>query len=232
MIYADSDIPVRIRQLGRVDYRSTFDAMRAFNDSRSAARMADALLDGTADEIWLCEHPPVFTQGLTGKPEHLLRDIGIPVVPIDRGGQITYHGPGQVVAYLLFDLRRRQLTVRGLVSGIEQSVIDLLATYGVLAERSPGAPGVYVGRAKIAALGLRIRHGCSYHGVSLNVAMDLAPYAAINPCGYAGLAVTQLSNYCDQCDTEAVGAELAKLLVLNLARSRHGLAGAVSESIR
>ena len=164
----------------------------------------------------------MFTQGLSGKPEHLLRDIGIPVVQIDRGGQITYHGPGQAVVYLLLDLRRREITVRGLVNRIEQAVIDLLAAYGVAAQRREGAPGVYVGDAKIAALGLRIKHGCSYHGVSLNVDMDLAPYAAINPCGYEGMAVTQLRACLPQWrgveETAIVGKALADALVDQLAR--------------
>jgi len=145
----------------------------------------------TADELWVCEHPPVYTLGQAGKPEHLLTDIGIPLVKIDRGGQITYHGPGQVVVYLLIDLPRRKLKVREIVAGIEQAVIDLLAEHGVVAERHDKAPGVYIGPAKIAALGLRIRKGCSYHGVSLNVDMDLSPFAAINPCGYPGMPVTQ-----------------------------------------
>ncbi len=166
----------------------------------------------TGDEIWLCEHPPVFTQGLAGKPEHLLRDIGIPVVKIDRGGQITYHGPGQLVAYLLLNLKRNGLTVKGLVSLMEQAVIDLLAECGVAAERRPGAPGVYVQGAKIAALGLKIKNGCSYHGLSLNVAMDLAPFAAINPCGYPGLAVTQMIDQCEVSSLESVGERLARLL--------------------
>jgi len=148
----------------------------------------------TPDELWLCEHPPVFTQGLAGRPEHLLRELGIPVVQIDRGGQITYHGPGQIMAYLLLDLKRRNITVKGLVHRMEQAVIDLLADYGVCAERKDGAPGVYVGGAKIAALGLKVKHGCCYHGLALNVAMDLSPFEAINPCGYAGMAVTQLSD--------------------------------------
>jgi lipoyl(octanoyl) transferase len=168
--------------------------------------------EDTADELWICEHPPVFTQGMSGKPEHLLRDIGIPVVQIDRGGQITYHGPGQVVVYLLLDLRRRDLKVRELVHAIEQAVIDLLAGYGLAAARRAGAPGVYVGNAKIAALGLRVRHGCSYHGVSLNVDMDLAPYRAINPCGYAGMTVTQLRDLGGECDTVKVGNALARAL--------------------
>ncbi len=178
---------LHIRRLGRVPYEPTWPAMR----DQTLARGGDA---GAAapDELWLLEHPPVFTQGKAGKPEHLLQDIAVPVVPIDRGGQITYHGPGQVVIYLLLDLQRRQIKVRDMGHRIEQAVINLLAEYGVQAERRAGAPGVYVSDAKVAALGLRIRNGCSYHGVSLNVDMDLSPFAAINPCGYAGMAVTQL----------------------------------------
>ena len=205
-----------IRRLGRVDYLATFAAMQDFTADRG---------DDTADELWLCEHPPVFTQGLSGKPEHLLEDIGIAVVQIDRGGQITYHGPGQVVAYLLLDLKRRELTVRGLVHRIEQAVIDLLAGYGVKAARLAGAPGVYVGAAKIAALGLRIKHGCSYHGVSLNVDMDLTPYGAINPCGYEGMAVTQLRahvpHWGGEWDTAKVGEALAEHLAAQLERQTH-----------
>lgn len=177
--------------------------MQAFTAARAEA---------TADELWLCEHPPVFTLGLAGKPEHLLRDIGVPVVKIDRGGQITYHGPGQLVCYLLLDLRRRGLTVKTLVNRMEQAVIDLLAGYGVAAERLAGAPGVYVGGAKIAALGLKVRNNCCYHGLALNVAMDLAPFAAINPCGYAGMAVTQLSHFDPAANVENVGAKLAAQL--------------------
>ena len=173
--------------------------MQAF----TAARAPD-----TPDEIWLCQHPPVFTQGLAGKPEHLLRDIGIPVVKIDRGGQITYHGPGQLVAYLLLDLRRRNLTVKGLVHRIEAAVIALLAEYGIAGERRAGAPGVYVKGAKIAALGLKIRNGCCYHGLALNVDMDLAPFSAINPCGYEGLAVTQLSELCGEKSIDRTGDRL------------------------
>lgn len=178
---------LHIRRLGRVPYEPTWHAMR----DQTLARAGDAGAVAP-DELWLVEHPPVFTQGQAGKPEHLLHDIGVPVVPIDRGGQITYHGPGQVVIYLLLDLQRRQIKVRDLVHRIEQAVIDLLAEYGVSADRRTGAPGVYVGDAKVAALGLRVRNGCCYHGVSLNVDMDLTPFAAINPCGYAGMAVTQL----------------------------------------
>ena len=175
-----------VRQLGRADYEPTWRAMMDF----TAQRAAD-----TPDEIWLVEHPPVYTLGQAGKPEHLLVDNGIPLVKIDRGGQITYHGPGQPVVYLLLDLTRRKLKVKEMVNRIEQAVIDLLGAHGLAARRLDGAPGVYVGAedrpAKIAALGLRIRNGRSYHGVSLNVDMDLSPFLAINPCGYAGMAVTQ-----------------------------------------
>lgn len=171
-----------VRSLGRVEYEPTWRAMQDFTARRSA---------DTPDEIWLLEHPPVYTQGQAGKPEHLIAATRIPVVPIDRGGQITYHGPGQVVAYVLVDLRRRGYGIRELVARLEQAVIDLLAAQGVAAARLAGAPGVYAGGAKIAALGLRVKHGCTYHGLALNVDMDLAPFAAINPCGYAGMAVTQ-----------------------------------------
>jgi len=173
---------VLIRHLGQVDYLPTWQAMQDFTARRDAA---------TTDEIWLLQHPPVYTLGQAGKPEHLLQATGIPLVKIDRGGQITYHGPGQVVAYLLVDLKRRGLGVRELVSRMEQAVIDLLAEHGVSAGRQANAPGVYVNGAKIAALGLRIKHGCSYHGVALNVDMDLSPFSHINPCGYPGMAVTQ-----------------------------------------
>jgi len=171
-----------VRSLGRVEYVPTWRAMQDF----TARRTAD-----TPDEIWLLEHPPVYTQGQAGKPEHLIAATRIPVVPIDRGGQITYHGPGQVVAYVLVDLRRRGYGIRELVARLEQAVIDLLAAQGVAAARLAGAPGVYAGGAKIAALGLRVKPGCPSHGLALNVDMDLAPFDAINPCGYAGMAVTQ-----------------------------------------
>ena len=173
---------MEVRRLGRVDYEPTWHAMQEF----TAARTPE-----TPDELWVVEHPPVFTLGQAGKPEHILNDVGIPVVRIDRGGQVTYHGPGQVVIYLLLDLERLQIKVRELVTAIEQAIVDALADCGIAAGRRPGAPGVYVGDAKIAALGLRIRNGCSYHGLALNVDMDLSPFAAINPCGYAGLKVTQ-----------------------------------------
>lgn len=170
-----------VRQLGRVEYEPTWRAMQRF----TARRTPD-----TPDEIWLLEHPPVYTQGQAGKAEHLIAATSIPVVPIDRGGQITYHGPGQVVAYVLVDLRRRGYGIRELVTRLEQAVIDVLAVQGIYAVRQAGAPGVYVDSAKIAALGLRVKHGCTYHGLALNVDMDLRPFAAINPCGYPGMAVT------------------------------------------
>jgi lipoyl(octanoyl) transferase len=170
----------------------------------------------TADEIWLLEHPPVFTLGMAGKREHLLADVGVPVLPIDRGGQVTYHGPGQVVAYLLVDLRRRGYGVRELVSRIEQAVIDVLADYGVSGARLAGAPGVYVGGAKIAALGLRVKQGCAYHGLALNVDMDLAPFKAINPCGYAGMAVTQLKDLAPDASPAEVQAALARQLLARI----------------
>ena len=178
-----------VRALGRIDYVPAWQAMIDFTAART---------ETTPDELWVCEHPPVYTLGQAGKPEHLLADNGIPLVKIDRGGQITYHGPGQVVVYPLLDLNRRGLKVRELVGRLEQAVIDLLAEHGAAARRLDGAPGVYVDRggdaawpAKIAALGLRIRRGCSYHGLALNVDMELAPFSAINPCGYAGMPVTQ-----------------------------------------
>lgn len=172
-----------LRRLGRVGYADTWRRMQQFTAARDMQ---------TADEIWLLEHPPVFTQGLNGKPEHLLNAGDIPIVHTDRGGQITYHGPGQLIAYLLIDLQRRRLGVRALVELMEQSTIALLAGYGIAASGSTKAPGVYVGAYKIASLGLRIRRGCSYHGLALNVDMELSPFTRINPCGQAGLAVTQL----------------------------------------
>jgi len=170
------------RFLGLVDYLATWQAMQQFTATRTST---------TRDEIWLVQHPPVYTQGLAGKPEHLLRANTIPVVKIDRGGQITYHGPGQIVAYLLLDLRRWKLNVRELVRLMERSVIDLLAPYGVAAQGREDAPGVYVNGAKIAALGLKIKKGCCYHGIALNVDMDLSPFNYINPCGFAGLRLIQ-----------------------------------------
>ena len=201
-----------VKRLGRVDYAPTFQAMQDFTAARTEA---------TADELWIVEHPPVYTLGQAGKPEHILRDVGIPLVKIDRGGQVTYHGPGQVVIYMLVDLARLKIKVRELVSAIEQAVIDLLAEHGVTAERRDGAPGVYVGDAKIAALGLRIRNGCSYHGVSLNVDMDLYPFTAINPCGYAGLKVIQTRDLNIPLSVDEAGEQLAKHLLRQL-DTHHG----------
>jgi lipoyl(octanoyl) transferase len=175
--------PLNIRRLGRQPYETTWHAMQAFTDARGA---------DTPDELWLLEHDPVFTLGQAGKLEHVLAAGDIPVLPVDRGGQVTYHGPGQLVGYPLIDLRRAGVGVRELVHRIEQALIDTLAHWRVHALRRPGAPGVYVGEAKVAALGLRVRRGCSFHGLAFNVAMDLEPFQRINPCGYKGLAVTQL----------------------------------------
>lgn len=174
---------VLVRELGRQPYEKVWHAMQAFTDARGP---------DTDDEIWLVEHDPVFTQGQAGKAEHLLAPGDIPVVPVDRGGQVTYHGPGQIVAYPMVDLRRLGIGVRELVCRIEQAIIDTLDEFGISAERREGAPGVYVDGAKIAALGLRVRRGCSFHGLAFNIAMDLSPYQRINPCGYQGLAITQV----------------------------------------
>jgi lipoyl(octanoyl) transferase len=173
-----------VRQLGTVDYQAVWRAMQAFTDNRDSQ---------SPDELWMVEHPPVFTLGQAGKPEHVLAPGDIPVLQVDRGGQVTYHGPGQIVAYPLLDIRRMGMSVRALVTNIEQAVINLLEHYGIAAARAPGAPGVYVDGVKIAALGLRVRKGCSFHGLAFNVEMDLEPYQRINPCGFAGLKVTQLS---------------------------------------
>lgn len=176
-------LPLKIRRLGRQPYEAIWKAMSAFTDNRTA---------DTPDELWLLEHDPVFTQGQAGKAEHVLAPGDIPVVQVDRGGQVTYHGPGQIVGYPLIDLRRVGVGVRELVHRIEQTLIDTLAHWNIVAERVEGAPGVYVAGAKVAALGLRVRRGCSFHGLAFNVAMDLEPYHRINPCGYKGLAVTQV----------------------------------------
>lgn len=205
------------RRLGRVAYEPTWQAMRALTAARDAR---------SADEIWLLEHPPVFTLGMAGKREHLLADIGIPVLPIDRGGQVTYHGPGQLVVYLLLDLRRRGHGVRELVRRLEQAVIEWLAEHGVAAHRLAGAPGIYVAGAKIAALGLRVKGGCTYHGLSLNVAMDLAPFRAINPCGYSDLPVTQLRDLGVSLAPTAAGEALLTHLLRQLdARDAQGPTG-------
>lgn len=181
---SSSDGPA-VRRLGRVDYAEALERMRSFTDARTPE---------TPDEIWLLEHPPVFTLGMNADRAHVLDPGDIPVIPVDRGGQVTYHGPGQLVVYLLVDVRRAHLGVRALVDLLEGAVIGTAAHYGIEARCRRGSPGVYVGDAKLASLGLRIRRGCSYHGLALNVAMDLEPFSRINPCGYAGQKITQLAN--------------------------------------
>lgn len=173
-----------IKHLGRVEYEPTYQAMVTFTDTRT---------DETVDELWIVEHPPVFTQGMAGKPEHLLQHSQIPVVQVDRGGQITYHGPGQLVVYTMIDFKRRHITVRDLVSRLENSIIATLAQFGIAAHNDPKRPGVYVAERKIASLGLRIKRGSVYHGLALNVNMDLTPFHQINPCGYAGLEMVQMA---------------------------------------
>lgn len=195
--------PFSTRYLGLVDYLATWQAMKDFTAARTEA---------TPDEIWLLQHPPVYTQGIAGKPEHLLHNHGIAVVRTDRGGQITYHGPGQIVAYLLLDMRRLKIGVRELVRKMEGAVIDLLQDYGVVAQGRIDAPGVYVDGAKIAALGLKIKNGRCYHGLALNVDMDLIPFSAINPCGYAGLKVTQTKNLGISDALETLSKKLAEKL--------------------
>ena len=190
-----------VRHLGLAEYDPTYQAMRRFTDARGMT---------TPDELWLLEHPPVYTVGIAGRAEHFPRSGEVPLERIDRGGQITYHGPGQAIVYALVDLARRGLTVRAMVTLLEQAVIDTLREHDVKAERKYGAPGAYVGGAKIAALGLRVRRGCCYHGVALNVDMDLAPFSAIDPCGCPGLAVTQTRAHGVLADTAEMGDELAR----------------------
>ena len=197
---------VVVRQLGLQDYRPVWQSMTDFTNQRTPE---------TPDELWLVEHPPVFTQGQAGKPEHLLLPGEIPVIQTDRGGQVTYHGPGQLVAYPLLDLRRLKMGVRDLVSAIEQAIVATLAVYGIEAYPKPDAPGVYVAGDKIASLGLRVRRGCSFHGLALNVDMDLEPFQRINPCGYEGLAMTQMR---DLLPEPPVLAEVQDQLVMQFAR--------------
>jgi lipoyl(octanoyl) transferase len=202
-----------IKYLGRSDYEQTWQAMKQFTDQRDT---------NTVDELWITEHAPIFTQGLNGKPEHILQTANIPVVQIDRGGQVTYHGPGQLVLYCLLNIQRLGFGVRALVSTIEQSIVELLAQYDIKAFARRDAPGVYVNlastgqMAKIAALGLRIRKGCCYHGLSLNIDMDLEPFSNINPCGFEGLAVTQMTDLNASITVEQAGWALAAILTHNL----------------
>ena len=207
----DPSTGVSVRALGLTDYVATWRAMQAFTDARNAQ---------TPDEIWLTEHPSVYTLGLAGRREHLLRDNGIPALKVDRGGQITYHGPGQLIAYTLFDLKRAKQGVRDMVRRIEAAVIQWLDSVGISAYGKVSAPGVYVattrGEAKIAALGLKVRNGCTYHGLAVNIAMDLTPFADIDPCGYPGLDVTQLAAFGVARTVETAGAELAPMLAAHL----------------
>ena len=185
-------------QWGLAEYGSTFEAMKAFNEARN---------EDTEDELWIVEHPPVFTQGMAGKSEHLLVRDDIPVVQIDRGGQITYHGPGQLVVYTMIDFKRRKTSVRHIVSALENSIIATLAEYGIAAAADPKRPGVYVNGRKIASLGLRIKNGSVYHGLALNIDMDLTPFTHINPCGYAGLEMTQIVDFVQPAPTIGEVAE-------------------------
>jgi lipoyl(octanoyl) transferase len=192
------------RRLGLSEYEATWREMQQFTNERT---------DSTTDEFWLLEHPSIFTLGQAGKSEHLIAPGDIPVIKTDRGGQVTYHGPGQLIGYTLFDLRRRKLTVRDLVSGIELSIMDLLSSYGIESETVKTAPGVYVAGRKIAALGLRVRRGCSFHGLSINVDMDCEPFNRINPCGYEGLEIVQLRQLGIEDSLEAVSIRLESYIV-------------------
>ena len=194
----------KVRHLGKVDYQNTWQKMQDFTNTRQT---------DTDDELWFLQHPPVYTLGKNGKAEHVLKPSDIPVVNSDRGGQVTYHGPGQIVVYTMLDLNRLNIGVRQLVTVLEQTVIDLLASYGIDSSANPDAPGVYVNNAKIAALGLRVRKGCSFHGLALNVDMDIEPFTRINPCGFEGLEVTQLKNLVQGIKIETVVADLQQRLV-------------------
>ncbi|STX29091.1 lipoyl(octanoyl) transferase [Legionella beliardensis] len=191
-----------IRQLGQQDYLSTWEQMRQFTLDRTRQ---------TQDECWLLEHPAVYTQGQAGKAEHIINPGHIPIIQTDRGGQVTYHGPGQLVAYILIDLNRRNLGIRTLVLQLEQLLISLLATYNITALTREKAPGVYVLDKKIASIGLRVKNGCTYHGIALNVDMDLTPFAGINPCGFAKLQMTQMRDYVPNVDFAEVNTKLAEL---------------------
>ena len=196
-----------VRHLGQRDYQPTWQAMQDYTNQRTP---------DTPSELWVVEHPAVYTQGQAGKPEHVLTQSQIPVIQTDRGGQITYHGPGQIVIYVLISLREAGIGVRALVSAMEQSIIDLLADHGVTAEAQPKAPGVYVNQAKIAALGLRVRRGYTFHGLALNVDMDLSPFAAINPCGYPGLQVTQTKDQGIQAAQTILAQQLVAYLTQHM----------------
>jgi lipoyl(octanoyl) transferase len=196
-----------VHHLGEVPYNETWQKMQDFTNSRD---------ENTADELWFLQHPPVYTMGKNAKSEHLLAPDDIPVVNSDRGGQVTYHGPGQLMVYTLLDLKRLKIGVRDLVTLIEKTLIELLDDYGIAANARSDAPGVYVNNAKIAALGLRIRKGCSFHGLALNVDMDLEPFSRINPCGYEGLKITQLKNFIEDIEMDEVVANLQQRLMSNI----------------
>ncbi|HET7359121.1 MAG TPA: lipoyl(octanoyl) transferase LipB [Rhodanobacteraceae bacterium] len=212
---------LNIRRLGRQPYEPVWQAMRAFTDARGA---------DTRDELWLLEHDPVFTLGQAGKLEHVLAPGAIPVLPVDRGGQVTYHGPGQLVAYPLLDLRRLGVGVRELVRRIEQALIDTLRHWQIDAGRVDGAPGVYVAGAKVAALGLRVRRGCTFHGLAFNVAMDLEPFGRINPCGYKGLAVTQVVDLGGPSRLAEVGDVLVREFCRQFGLTAEAAASVIPES--
>lgn len=195
-----------VRQYQLEDYQGTWQRMKAFTDERTT---------DTPDEVWLLQHPPVLTQGQAGKPEHVLNAGDIPIVQTDRGGQVTYHGPGQIVMYVLFDLRRLKIGIRQLVNNLEKTVIQVLADYGVTATARCDAPGVYVNEAKICSIGLRVKKGCSYHGIAFNIDMDLTPFNRINPCGFKNLAVTQLKNFDPNVDIQTVQTKIVAYLQQN-----------------
>lgn len=195
---------MQVRHLGEVDYDETWQQMQVFTDTRQP---------DTPDELWFLQHPPVYTLGKNGKPEHVLNAAQIPVINVDRGGQVTYHGPGQIVVYTLLDLTRMKIGVRELVTALEQTIIELLSAHGIAAAARREAPGVYVNDAKIAALGLRVRRGCSFHGLALNVDMDLEPFTRINPCGYEGLEVTQIKDHVTDINVGSVTEELQQRLI-------------------
>lgn len=211
-----ADLKLQVRQLGLMAYEPVWRAMQEFTDNRDAS---------TADEVWLVQHPPVFTLGQAGRHEHVLAPGDIPVLETDRGGQVTYHGPGQIVAYPLLDIRRLGLNVRELVCGIEESVIRVLKDYGVKGKRAAGAPGVYVDGVKIAALGLRVRRGCSFHGLAFNIDLDLEPYQRINPCGFKGMEVTRLVDLCTAEIQEAQSRLIASLATILGYNDRFEIAG-------
>jgi len=203
------NVTPKIKNLGTQEYQPTWQAMQTFTQNRD---------ENTEDEIWLLEHPSVYTLGRNGKAEHLLNETNIPVIKVDRGGQITYHGPGQLIIYLLIDLKRRQLGVRQFVTIIEESIITLLSQYSIVANSDKQAPGVYVDKKKIAALGIRVSKGCTTHGLSLNIDMDLSPFKNINPCGYADLEVTQCKALGISKNIETLANELTHILIKKISK--------------